>query len=63
MNAHNLIDTGGIASLLGLTRAYVTDRLSKLPDFPKPKLNVSRKTRKWDRSDVEKWASGPQKSR
>lgn len=49
------LDTAGIAALLGVTRAHVTDRISKRPDFPKPFINVSRRLRYWRASEVQKW--------
>ena len=58
------LDTAGIAALLGLTREYVTDHVTKRVDFPKPFINVSRKTRYWRTSEVHAWmrvASGEQK--
>lgn len=51
----DLIDTGGIAALLGLTRAHVTDKLSKRPGFPPPVLRLSRKTVRWSRRAIERW--------
>lgn len=56
-----LIDTGTIAQILGVTREYVTDKLSKRPDFPKPKVNVSQRLRKWSEAEIRQWAAGPQK--
>lgn len=50
-----LIDTAGIAERLELSREYVTDKLVKRPDFPKPHLNVNRKVRKWLAEDIEAW--------
>lgn len=58
------LDTAGIAALLGLSREYVTDQITKRVDFPKPFINVSRKTRYWRTSEVHAWmrgASGEQK--
>jgi predicted DNA-binding transcriptional regulator AlpA len=52
------LDTAGIAALLGLSREHVTDRLTKRVDFPKPYINVSRRTRYWRTSDVLKWMAG-----
>lgn len=54
-----LIDTKDIAELLGLTRDYVTDRLTKQPGFPKPKINISQKTRRWCREEILQWAAVP----
>jgi predicted DNA-binding transcriptional regulator AlpA len=50
--------TKDIADTLGLTRAYVTDVLTKRADFPKPAVNISQKIRRWKRSDFEAWATG-----
>lgn len=50
------IDTAGIATLLGVCRRHVTERLSKRPDFPRPIINISQKTRRWSRSEVLSWA-------
>ena len=52
------LDTAGIAELLGLTREYVTDCVTKRVDFPKPFINVSRKTRYWRTTDVHAWMRG-----
>ena len=52
------LDTAGIAELLGLTREYVTDCVTKRVDFPKPFINVSRKTRYWRTSEVMAWMRG-----
>lgn len=52
------IDTREIADMLGLSREYVTDRLTKRPDFPKPVMNRSQRMRRWVRADVMKWAFG-----
>ena len=52
------LDTAGIAALLGLTREYVTDHVTKRVDFPKPFINVSRKTRYWRTSEVMAWMRG-----
>ena len=52
------LDTAGIAALLGLSREHVTDRITKRVDFPKPYINVSRRTRYWRTTDVLKWMGG-----
>lgn len=52
------LNTAGIAALLGLSREHVTDRLTKRVDFPKPYINVSRRTRYWRTSDVLAWMRG-----
>lgn len=50
-----LIDTAQIASILGMTREYVTDKLTKRPDFPKPRIVLSRKMKRWAEADVQAW--------
>ena len=52
-----LIDTGGIAKLLGVSRAHVTDRLTKAPTFPAPVIDLSQRMRRWDREQVLAWMS------
>jgi predicted DNA-binding transcriptional regulator AlpA len=54
MTTLDLIDTKEIARLLGVTRAHVTNRLTKRPDFPAPAVNMSQRLRKWRRDDVLK---------
>ena len=54
---NDTIDTARIAELLGCSRKHVTDRLIKRPDFPAPKIAVSRKCRRWVEADVMAWAS------
>jgi predicted DNA-binding transcriptional regulator AlpA len=54
-----LIDTGTIASLLGVSREYVTDKLTKRPDFPRPRVNVSQRLRKWSEAEVRAWLEQP----
>ena len=49
------VTTKDIADRLGLTREYVTDRLTKRPDFPQPSVNVSQKIRRWNKADFERW--------
>lgn len=58
MSTKDEIDTKGIADLLGLKREYVTDVLVKRPDFPKPVMNLTRRIRRWSRSDVERFKAG-----
>lgn len=49
------LGTAEIAAMLGYKQRYVTDNIIKRPDFPAPRFNVSRKTRRWVRQDVEAW--------
>ena len=55
-------DTEKIAELLGYTRKYVTDVLTKRPDFPSPVMAPSPRKRRWSVPAVLAWASpsGPQ---
>jgi len=53
------LDTGDIARELNLSREYVTDKLTKKVDFPKPVFNRSSRLRRWAREDIRKWAVGP----
>lgn len=53
------LDTLGIAQLLGLSRDYTTDHVTKQPTFPKPVINISNKCRRWSLEEVLKWARGP----
>jgi predicted DNA-binding transcriptional regulator AlpA len=50
-----LLDTAQIATMLGMTREYVTDRLTKRPDFPKPRVALSRKMKRWAECDIREW--------
>lgn len=50
-----LIDTAWIAQRMACRRDYVTDRLTKRPDFPRPVINITQKMRRWSREDVEAW--------
>lgn len=51
------IDTAQIAKILGCSRRHVAERLIKRPDFPKPKIAVSQRCRRWAEADVMAWAS------
>lgn len=46
------IDTEGVAKMLGCTRRYATDVVTKEPWFPAPKINLSRRMRRWAEADV-----------
>jgi len=50
-----LVGTKEIAAMWSLNREFVTDVLTKKPDFPKPALDFSRKTRRYLRSEVIEW--------
>jgi predicted DNA-binding transcriptional regulator AlpA len=51
------VDTADIAEDLELGRKYVTDRVVKRADFPKPVINLTQKTRKWARAEFNRWKS------
>ena len=51
-----IVNTAQIAALLGLSREYVTDNVTKRPDFPRPVLNLSRRVRGWSKQAVVDWA-------
>ena len=51
----DLIDTADIAADLRLQRDYVTRRVVKRPEFPRPALVLSRKVVKWARAEYEAW--------
>jgi predicted DNA-binding transcriptional regulator AlpA len=51
------IGTAQIAEILEVSRAYVTNKLTKRPDFPAPCLNLSQRMRRWKESDVRAWLS------
>jgi predicted DNA-binding transcriptional regulator AlpA len=50
-----LVGTGDLAAMWRLNREHVTNNITKRPDFPQPALNLSRKTRRWRRVEVEAW--------
>lgn len=52
-----LVTTAEIAEYLGVQRNYTTNKIVRAPGFPEPKVNVSRRTRKWDFEEVKAWAS------
>lgn len=47
--------TEQIAEMLHVTRRYVTNTLTKRPDFPEPCLNLSQRMRRWKESDIRSW--------
>ncbi len=57
MSNDEFLNTASIAELLGYTRKYVTERIVTRPDFPKPRIAVSRQCRRWAVADVMAWAS------
>lgn len=63
MSYTKTVDTADIARMLGLSREHVTDRLTKRPDFPRPVINISSRTRKWSERDVLAFVQGKHHSR
>lgn len=57
-----MIDTEGIAKIIGVTRRHVTERVTKEPTFPAPVINLSRKTRRWSREHVMAWLTAGRRS-
>lgn len=58
---NNEIDASAVAQLLGVTRQHFTDRISKKPDFPKPVVNFSARSRRWRFDEVMRWRERPSK--
>lgn len=50
-----LLDSDGLAQMLGCTRKHFTQSLAMRPDFPPPFLYASRRLRWWRASDVQAW--------
>lgn len=55
MSNTDLLSTADIAGILGVSRQYVTDHLTKTPTFPLPTVNLSQVMRRWSRGDVMKY--------
>lgn len=53
--SNDLIDTGSIAQMLGVTRIHATSSITKQPGFPRPRVNLSQRLRRWSRDDVLQW--------
>lgn len=51
--ADELWSTADMARAWKLNREFVTDILTKKHGFPKPVVNFSQKTRRWDRAECE----------
>lgn len=54
INAGQLLDAEGVATLLGCPRCHVVD-IARRADFPVPFLYASRRLRWWLASDVQAW--------
>lgn len=53
----NLLTIDDIAKFLGMGYRQVRDRIVKRPDFPRPALNLSQMSRRWDRTKVQEWVN------
>jgi predicted DNA-binding transcriptional regulator AlpA len=62
MTTTDMIDTQGIAAIIGVSRRHVTERLTKDPTFPPPVINLSSRTRRWSREQVLAWLTAGQRS-
>ena len=51
----SLLTLDDIAAMLSATRPLVRDKIVKRPDFPRPAVALSQKTRRWSKADVENW--------
>lgn len=51
----DLMTLKDISAALNLTHEYTRDRLVKRPDFPRPRLALSQKCRRWCRDDFDAW--------
>lgn len=56
MNLPELMTTKDISSLLGVCHRHCVERIMKRPDFPRPAINISRRIKRWSRTDILKWA-------
>ena len=57
----NLIDTTAISEMLGLSVRHVREKLVNAPHFPRPTIQISIKTRRWDVKDVQRWIEAQRK--
>ncbi len=56
-----MLNYADIGKMLNLKANYVRDKLVKRVGFPRPALDLSQKTRKWDKADFEKWLENEKK--
>lgn len=50
-----MLDRQTIASMLSVSVPTFRTRIESRPDFPKPVLRASRKTVRWDPTDINRW--------
>jgi hypothetical protein len=53
--AHNLVTTGQIGAVLGVTSARVADLIRQAKDFPEPEVVLPNGTRLWRRNVALQW--------
>jgi hypothetical protein len=46
------------AEYLGVKPKHTREAIVTKPDFPRPVINASRRTRFWSATDVRQWAAG-----
>ena len=57
----NLVNTSDISNLLGLSVRHVREKVVTAPHFPRPAVQISIKTRRWDMADVQRWLDAQRK--
>lgn len=57
----NLVNTSDISNLLGLSVRHVREKVVTAPHFPRPAVQISIKTRRWDMADVQRWLEAQRK--
>jgi predicted DNA-binding transcriptional regulator AlpA len=55
MNDESLWTPDDCARYLGIARWTFVNRVSKMPTFPKPHVELSRRMRRWLAEDVREW--------
>jgi len=55
-----LITTKDIAEALAVTPKHACQRVVTRPDFPKPVIRLSQKTRRWLRDEFDQWRQAQQ---
>ena len=56
-----MLDTTAISEMLGLSVRHVRERLVNEPNFPRPAIQTSIKTRRWDAKDIQRWIEAQRK--
>jgi predicted DNA-binding transcriptional regulator AlpA len=58
MSTSKEIDSLAASKIIGCSRAYFTDVISKKMDFPAPVVNISSRLRRWLESEVRAYSRG-----